>query len=413
MNGWTFVFLFLVALHVAVELWLLLRQATHVERHRDRVPEPFREAIPPEAHRKAADYTRAKLRLDLVALLLQTALLLFLTLGGGIETIDRFWRGWRLSPIPHGVALILSTFWLIALAELPIQIYRIFRVEERFGFNRMTPAQFLRDLLLQWLLALLIGAPFVALLLWVMGTVAHWWLWAWLLIVGFSLLMSWAYPTLIAPLFNRFTPLGDPELRREIETLARRCGFDLSGIFVMDASRRTRHGNAYFTGFGKSKRIVLFDTLLETLSDREEILAVLAHELGHFKKRHLWKLLALNGGLALLALYLLFSLSRIEDLFHGLGVSRAAPDTALLLFLLIAPLFGTFLSPIIHAVSRRFEFEADRFAAQLLPPEALVRALVHLYRDNAATLTPDPLYAAYHYSHPPALERIDRLQGGA
>lgn len=406
----TFALLFLLIAYVATQLWLLNRQARHVERHRDRVPEPFSEEIPLELHQKAADYTLAKIRLATVELFLSAALLLLLTLGGGIDALDRFWQGFGLPPIWHGVALILSALWLLSLAELPITVYRIFRVEERFGFNRMAPSQFLRDLLLQWALALLIGAPLLALLLWVMGTLERWWLWAWLLLLGFSLLMSWAYPTLLAPLFNRFTPLQDKRLRERIEALAERCGFPLGGIFVMDASRRTAHGNAYFTGIGRAKRIVLFDTLLKSLPDQEELLAVLAHELGHYKRRHVWKLLLLNALLSLLGLDLLFLLSQSDAFFEGLGVSRRAPDTALLLFLLILPLVGSFLAPLLHALTRRFEFEADRFAAQFLPPEALARALVHLYRDNAATLTPDPLYAAWHYSHPPALERIEKLR---
>lgn len=413
MNGWTLLLLILLSLYVGIELWLLFRQATYVERHRGQVPEPFREAISLEAHQKAADYTLAKVRLATIELFLYAALVLLLTLGGGINTLDQLWQKWDLSPVWHGVALILSALWLISLAELPLQIYRIFVVEEAFGFNRMTPKQFLRDLLLQWLLGVLIGAPFFALLLWVVQSVSGWWFWAWLLVMGFSLLMSWVYPTLIAPLFNEFTPLEDPQLRGRIEDLARRCGFALDGIFVMDASRRSSHGNAYFTGIGKSKRIVLFDTLLKTLESDEELLAVLAHELGHFKNKHIWKFLILNATLMLFAFYGLAFLAESPAFFEGLGVARQGASTALLLFLLVAPVVGALIAPLIHAISRRFEFEADQFAAEYVPPEALQKALVHLYRDNAATLTPDPLYAAYHYSHPPALERIERLKGVA
>jgi STE24 endopeptidase len=295
------------------------------------------------------------------------------------------------------------------LIELPLSAYQTFVIEERHGFNRNTPGQFAKDLLLQTILSLAIGAPLLALLLWVMdSTGATWWLLAWAILMGFSILMSWAYPTFIAPIFNQFTPLADATLRQRIEALLERCGFHSKGIFVMDGSRRSGHGNAYFTGIGNSKRIVFFDTLVDSL-EHDELEAVLAHELGHFKRRHVVKMLLTSASISLLGFALLGWISQKDWFYQGLGVEQPSNAVALLLFMLVIPVFTVLLKPAMAYFQRRFEFEADDFAASHTQARHLVSALVKLYRENASTLTPDPLYAAFHYSHPPAAIRIDHL----
>ncbi len=410
MNTFTFVFLLALAASFAIELWLARRHGAHVLAHRGQVPEPFQGAITLEAHQKAADYTLAKLKVLETGRILNVMLLLLFTLGGGIDALDRFWSRLDFGPIAQGVALILSVMFLMALAELPLSIYQTFVVEEKFGFNRTTVAQFIKDLLLQTALALAIGAPLLALILWVMESTGNWWwLLAWAIIMSFSLFMSWAYPTLIAPLFNQFTPLDDPQLRNRIQRLLERCGFQSKGIFVMDGSRRSGHGNAYFTGIGNNKRIVFFDTLMESL-EPEELEAVLAHELGHFKRKHVIKMLVTSALISLAGLALLGWLAQQPWFYEGLGVSRSSNATALLLFMLIMPVFSTFLQPLMAAIQRKYEFEADEFAASMTRADALIHSLVKLYRENAATLTPDPLYAAFHYSHPPAAIRIEHLK---
>ena len=410
MNTFTFVFLLALAASFAIEFWLARRHGAHVRAHRDKVPESFAGAITLEAHQKAADYTLAKLKVQEIGRILNVALLLLFTVGGGIDTLDRFWSGFDFGPIPHGTALILSVMFLMALAELPLSLYQTFVIEEKFGFNRTTIAQFIKDLLLQAILALAIGAPLLGLILWVMESTGNlWWLLAWVIIMSFSLFMSWAYPTLIAPLFNKFTPLDDPQLRGRIQRLLERCGFQSKGIFVMDGSRRSGHGNAYFTGIGNNKRIVFFDTLMESL-EPEELEAVLAHELGHFKRKHVIKMLITSALISLAGLALLGWLAQQSWFYQGLGVSTPSSATALLLFMLIMPVFSTFLQPVMAAIQRKYEFEADEFAASMTRSEALIHSLVKLYRENAATLTPDPLYAAFHYSHPPAAIRIEHLK---
>ncbi|HHJ37840.1 MAG: peptidase M48 [Methylothermaceae bacteria B42] len=410
MNTFTVFFLLALTASFAIEFWLARRHRDHVLAHQGQVPEPFQDTITLEAHQKAADYTLAKLKIIDVNRILSTALLLLFTLGGGIDAIDQFWSRFDLGPIAHGVALILSVFFLMALFELPLQIYQTFVIEERFGFNRTTPAQFIKDLALQTALSLAIGAPLLALVLWVMESTGNlWWLLAWAILMAFSLLMSWAYPTLIAPLFNKFDPLDDQNLKDRIQRLLERCGFHSKGIFVMDGSRRSGHGNAYFTGLGNNKRIVFFDTLVEAL-EPEELEAVLAHELGHYKRKHVIKMLITSAVLSLIGFALLGWLAQQPWFYEGLGVSRPSNATALLLFMLAMPVFSTFLQPLMAAIQRKYEFEADEFAASMCDANALTRALVKLYRDNAATLTPDPLYSAFHYSHPPAAIRIEHLK---
>lgn len=409
MNLFTTLFLVVLALSWGIEFWLSRRQISHVVAHRGAVPEAFRETVTLEAHQKAADYTVDKGRLGEVDRLLGAAVLLLFTLGGGINAVQGLWSGFGFSPLTTGVAVIVTTLILMQLLELPISIYQTFVIEERYGFNRNTPRQFAKDLGLQVLLSLAIGAPLLTVILWVMNSVGDaWWLLAWAILMGFSILMSWAFPTFIAPLFNKFTPLADETLKQRIEALLDRCGFHSKGIFVMDGSRRSGHGNAYFTGLGDSKRIVFFDTLMNSL-EHDELEAVLAHELGHFKRKHVLKMLVANAAISLAGFALLGWLIGQEWFYSGLGVAAPSKAAGLLLFMLVAPVFTVFLHPLIAHFQRRYEFEADDFAALHTRPAHLVGALVKLYRENASTLTPDPLYSAFHYSHPPAAIRIANL----
>lgn len=409
MNLLTSIFLIALAASLAIELWLSRRQAAHVRAHRGKVPEAFQDSISLKVHQKAADYTIEKGRLAEIGKVMGSLFILLFTLGGGIDLVADFWAGFDLAPILTGVVMILSVLLILHLLELPLAVYQTFSIEERYGFNRNTPWQFIKDQGLQLMLMLFLGAPLLALILWIMERVGSlWWLLAWLVLMGFSLLMSWAFPTFIAPLFNKFTPLEDAKLKARIQTLLRRCGFNSKGIFVMDGSRRSGHGNAYFTGLGNHKRIVFFDTLIDSL-EPDELEAVLAHELGHFKRRHVIKMLAASAAISLLGLALLGWLVDQEWFYTGLGVSRPSHAAALLLFMLVIPVFSIFLQPISAYFQRKYEFQADDFAAAMANPSALISALVKLYRENASTLTPDPLYSAFHYSHPPAAIRIAHL----
>ena len=414
-NALSYVFLALLSLQVALEAWLSTRQLRAVRRHRDRVPDAFAGRISPEAHRRAADYTLALTRLAMITTSYSALLVLAWTLGGGLEALDRMWRQWSPGPILGGTGLILGLFLINGLLELPFSVYRTFVIEKRFGFNRTTPGLFVADLVKGVLLAALLGGPLLAAILWLMDRAGPlWWLWAWGLWFGFSLFMVWAWPTLIAPLFNRFTPLQDEALRQAVERLLAQCGFEASGVYVMDGSRRSAHGNAYFTGLGRHKRIVFFDTLLEQL-DPPEVEAVLAHELGHYRLHHIRKRMLAMAASSLVALAALGWLGQ-QPWFHaGLGYHLPDPPAAvtLALFLLAAPVVGYFLGPLMAWLSRRHEFEADAFAARLRGADTLVSALVKLYRENAATLTPDPLYSSFHDSHPPAPVRIHHLEQAA
>jgi STE24 endopeptidase len=364
------------------------------------------------AHRKAARYTEARTRLGLAEALYETLLLLGWTIGGGAELLDRAWRAGGFGPLATGVGFLLSALAIQAVLELPFAAWRQFVIERRFGFNRSTPALFASDFLKQMLVLLVLGAPLATALLWLMQeTGALWWIYAWALWMAFAVCLLWAYPRLIAPLFNRFTPLPPGRLRERIQRLLKRMGFAAHDIYVMDSSKRTTHGNAYFTGLGRAKRIVFFDSLLERLN-AAEIEAVLAHELGHFKLRHVLKRTLVMACLSLVGFALLSWFAREAWFYAGLGVSQPSAHTALLLFVFVAPLFAFFLQPLIAAASRRHEYEADRFAASVASARALASALVKLYRDNAATLTPDPVYSAFYDTHPPALRRIAALRGG-
>lgn len=404
----TAAFLAALAASTLLRLWLAQRQVAAARMHRDAVPQRFAAAVDLPSHRKAADYTVAKMRVAGGDLLLEVALVVAFTLGGGLQALNDFWAV-HFSDLAHGVALLLSLFALLSAAGLPLSIYRQFVVEARFGFNRMTPALFVADLAKQALLGLAIGVPLLFAVLWLMSTMGErWWIYVWLFWAVFNLLLLFIYPTWIAPLFNKFEPLPEGELRTRIEQLLERCGFASGGLFVMDGSKRSAHGNAYFTGFGRTKRIVFFDTLIARLS-AEEIEAVLAHELGHFKHRHVVKRIALSFALALAFLWLLAQAIEAPWFYAALGVSTPGTAMALALFSLALPPLLFPLAPLSSALSRRHEFEADRYAASKTRAGDLIGALVKLYADNAATLTPDRWYSRFHDSHPPAAERIAAL----
>jgi len=413
-NALTWTFLGALAAATATRLWLARRQVAHVRAHRSAVPPGFAGSIPLSAHQKAADYTVAKARLGTADVLLGAAVLLALTLGGLLAWLSERWATvFAPGGLAHGTALVASVGVLLAVLELPLSIVRTFGVEARFGFNRVTPALFAADLAKQALLGAALGLPLVVLVLWLMQRMgAAWWLYVWLAWIGFNVAVLFLYPTLIAPLFNRFTPLDDPALAERIRALLGRCGFRSSGLFVMDGSRRSAHGNAYFSGFGTAKRIVFFDTLLARLAPAE-VEAVLAHELGHYRRHHVWKRIALLFGLSLALLWLLGQLIGQPWFYDGLRAGPPGAATGLLLFVLVTPVFTFFLHPLTSLYSRRHEFEADAYAASHASAAALVKALVKLYQDNAATLTPDPLHSAFYDSHPPAALRIARLQAGA
>ncbi|MBE9610681.1 M48 family metallopeptidase [Chitinilyticum piscinae] len=403
-------FLFALISSVLVQLWLALRHANHVRRHRARVPDAFRDSITLEAHQRAADYTVAKTRFGMLVTIYDAMLLLAFTLGGGIEVLQQLSSSWLSSPLLAGVALIAGLGLLHGLLTLPFTLVSTFRIEARFGFNTMTLRLFVTDQLKSLLLAAVLGLPLLLAVLWLMQAMGErWWIWVWLVWLGFSLLLMWIFPTFIAPLFNKFEPLPDDALRSRIEALLARCGFRSSGIFVMDGSKRSSHGNAYFTGLGSAKRIVFFDTLLKHL-DADEMEAVLAHELGHFKHRHILQRLVWTFAMMLGLLWLLGLLSRESWFYEGLGVSTPSTAAALLLFFLVLPVFTFLFGPLGSFLSRRHEYQADAYAAQQTSAAMLVSALVKLYRDNAATLTPDRWHSMFYDSHPPAALRIAALQ---
>jgi STE24 endopeptidase len=408
-----FSWIFLAALAAAsvTRLWLARRQMRHVRAHRDAVPATFAAAIPLASHQKAADYTVAKSRLGMVDVLLGAAVLLALTLGGGIQLLSDAWgRAFTPGSIAHGTALILSVIFLQSLIGLPLAVYRTFVVEQRFGFNRMTAKLFITDLIKHALVGLALGVPLLLAVLWLMERMGPWWwLYVWIVWTAFSLVLMMVYPAYILPLFNKFTPLAEGEVAERVARLLARTGFRSRGLFVMDGSKRSSHGNAFFAGLGAGKRIVLFDTLVSRLAP-QEVEAVLAHELGHYKLHHIAKALALSAAVGLAGLWLLGQLIERPWFYEGLGVSTPGTAAALLLFLLVVPEFMFFLHPLTSRYSRKREFEADAYAMRHAPASDLVEALVKLYKDNAATLTPDPLHSAFYDSHPPAATRIARLR---
>jgi STE24 endopeptidase len=408
-NHFTLLFLVALALSTGLRLWLDLRHLRHVAVHRDRVPGDFVGRIELVDHRKAADYTAAKVRIGLAEIAIDVIVLLALTLGGVLGWIDQALRATLGGGYLHGLALFAAAGVLGFVIGLPASLYRTFVIEARFGFNKLTWPLWLADLAKGAALTVLIGGPLLFAVLWLMDAMGrNWWFYVWLVWLATNLLILFLYPTVIAPLFNKFTPLEDASLKQRIEALLARCGFTSSGLFVMDGSKRSAHGNAYFTGFGRSKRIVFFDTLLEKLAP-QEIEAVLAHELGHFRHRHVIKRIALSAVLSLAFLWLLGQLIDQPWFYQGLGVGAGGTAMGLMLFSMVLPVFLFPLAPLTSALSRRHEYEADAYAAQQTAAADLIAALVKLYRDNAATLTPDPLHSLFHDSHPPASQRIARL----
>ena len=410
---WSLVFAALLLAGLATRFWLASRQVRHVATYRHAVPSPFDRTITLSAHQKAADYTIAKLRVGLIDAALAAAILVGWTLMGGLNTLNQWLIGWMGQGLHQQLALLVAFVAVGGLLELPLTWYRVFRLEERFGFNRMTPKLWIMDGLKGIGVGLVIGLPVAAVVIWLMDSAGpYWWLWAWAVWMGFNLLLLVLYPTVIAPLFNQFKPLDDDALKTRIEQLMQRCGFSAKGLFVMDGSKRSAHANAYFTGFGPSKRVVFFDTLLQQLSPAE-IDAVLAHELGHFRHRHIIKRIGMMFAISLLGFALLGWLSAQIWFYSGLGVTPSFTGSnsalALILFLSVVPLATFFITPLMSQLSRQHEFEADAYAMAHADGKDLASALLKLYQDNASTLTPDPLYVKFYYSHPPASERLARM----
>jgi len=386
------------------------RQIKHIRAHFAQVPAAFVERISLQDHQRAADYSCTKLKLGRVMLAWETLWLLLWTIGGGINLIDQWWIRFEYSALVTGIGVIFTLALISSILDMPFSLYQTFVVEERFGFNKTTLTTWLVDLLKTTMLVVILGLPLLAAILWLMNQAGdNWWVYAWLLWMGFSLTMIWAYPAFIAPLFNKFSRLENLSLQARIEDLLSRCGFHSQGVFVVDGSKRSAHGNAYFTGFGKNKRIVFYDTLLESLSE-DEVEAVLAHELGHFKRKHITKSLLLSSAISAAGFAILAWLMRSDWFYSSFGVETPSTHTALILFMLIMPAFTYFISPLFSALSRKHEFEADEFAHSNSDYKALISALVSMYRDNASTLTPDPLHSMFYDSHPPATIRINHLE---
>ncbi len=406
----TWLFIVVLTLTTLAKLWLARRHLHHIAAHRAAVPEAFRSKIELADHQKAADYTSAKTRFGMVSVLFEGALLLIFTLGGGIQWLAEVCNASFTTPLSQGLFTIVAVMLLSGILEMPLQLYSTFVLEARFGFNKMTWQLYVQDTLKGVLLGAALGLPLLAGVLWLMARMgAYWWLYVWGAWMSFNLLILFIYPTFIAPIFNQFSPLQDESMKARIEALLNRCGFTAQGLFVMDGSKRSAHGNAYFTGFGKSKRIVFFDTLLARLSINE-VEAVLAHELGHFKHRHLVKRIVSLFAMSLVFLAILGQVMQTTWFYQGLGVETPSTALALLLFFMVLPVFTFLLGPLMSAYSRKHEFEADAYAAKQTAAQDLINALVKLYQDNAATLTPDPLYSQFYDSHPPAAVRIAHLQ---
>ncbi|AUR52593.1 M48 family metallopeptidase [Aquella oligotrophica] len=410
MNNWfSWIFAILLIFDVTLKYHLNLRQKDSILKFFNRVPEAFSKQITLEEHQKAGRYSQAKLQLARVELFFGAIVLLFFTFGGGINMIGQL-STFSNYPLTSQVCLIIAYSISSSVLFIPFSYYSTFKIEQEFGFNKMTIKLFIADLIKGTIIALLIGTPLLYLVIWLMQNLASsWWLWVWLVLVVFNLLILLIYPTFIAPLFNKFTPLEDLELKTKIETLLERCGFKSQGVFVMDGSKRSSHGNAYFTGLGSSKRIVFFDTLLKQLS-HDEIIAVLAHELGHFKHKHIIKQMVISFGITLVGLYLFSLFISHEWFYNGMNVSIINNASGLILLFIITNLVSLPLAPISSFMSRKNEFEADDFAKKHSNSKDLINGLVKLYRDNASTLTPDDLYVKFYYSHPPASTRIANLE---
>jgi len=399
--------------NLLTKLWLSGRQVRHVAQHRAHVPDAFAHTISLEAHQKAADYTLAKSRVGLIDLALDAITLMAWTLLGGLDLLNQVTLNWLGEGMGQQVALVVSFTLIGGLIGLPLSLYQTFGIEQRFGFNNTTPKLWVSDMLKGLLVGMVLGLPILWLVLWLMQAGgALWWLYTWAALVIYQLFVMWIAPNVIMPLFNKFTPLEDATLKARVTALMNRSGFTAKGFFVMDGSRRSAHSNAFFTGLGAAKRVVFFDTLLAQLNG-DEMEAVLAHELGHFKHRHILKMMATSFATSLAGLALLGWVSQQVWFYTGLGVlpnlSSNNSALALLLFMLVLPLFTFFVSPLSARRSRKFEFEADAYAVAHSDGQALASALLKLYKDNASTLTPDPWYVAFYYSHPPASQRLARM----
>ncbi len=410
MHTFTYIFILMVVVTLGVQLWLSFRQAKHVSKHRPSVPEEFADKITLEEHQKAADYTLTKGKFGRLQLIIGTAVLFIWTLLGGLEWLDQLWREANWGPLATGVAVLLSFTLISSIVDIPASLYSTFVIEEKFGFNKMSLKTFIIDMLKGTALSLAIGVPLIMLILWLMESAGElWWLYAWLALTAFSILMMWAYPKFIAPLFNKFKPLEEGEVLDRLTSLLKRTGFNSDGVFIMDGSTRSSHGNAYFTGFGKTKRIVFFDTLLKHLSPTQ-VEAVLAHELGHFKRKHVFKGMIASITMTFIGFAVLAWLMKQAWFYTAFGISESSTYMALIIFMLVSPAFTFFIGPMMARWSRKHEFEADEFAAQQSDAGELITALVSLYKKNAGTLTPDPLYSAFYDSHPPASIRIAHLK---
>ncbi len=411
-NFFTFIFLFAILTSVIALLWLNFRQDRAIKISFNEVPEGFKETITLEDHQKAGRYTQAKLLANHFEIIFSTIVLLIWTLGGAMNWLDVFWHEKISDPIWLGTVFILSIMLIASFIDLPFSIYRNFILEERFGFNRMTIKTFTSDLIKELILTLALGMPLIYAILYLMNMSAigdYWWIYVWAILSLFTIIMMWIYPTFIAPIFNKFKPLENNSLRNRIDSLLERTGFGSDGIFIMDGSKRSSHGNAYFTGIGRNKRIVFFDTLLKGMED-EEIEAILAHELGHFHHKHVRQRIVSSFIFSLTSLALLGYLIKQGWFFHGLGIPEPSSHTALVLFSLTLPVFSFFITPISNLISRKHEFQADAFAASHTDANDLISSLTKLYRENSSTLSPDKYYSAFHDSHPSAILRIARLQ---
>ncbi len=410
MHIFTWIFIFAVVITAGFQLWLSLRQAKHVGDHRPAVPTEFADKVTLEEHQKAADYTKVKGSFGRMQLLLGTVVLFLWTIGGGLNWLDQLWRTTGWGPLATGVAVLISFSLISSLIDIPSSLYSTFNIEERFGFNKSTLKTFFVDMAKGAALSLVIGIPLILLVLWLMESAGDlWWLYAWVALTAFSIIMMWAYPKFIAPIFNKFKPLEEGEVLDRLTSLLKRTGFNSDGVFVMDGSKRSSHGNAYFTGFGKTKRIVFFDTLLKHLTPTQ-VEAVLAHELGHFKRKHVLKGMIASMTMTLIGFAVLAWLMKQEWFYTAIGVQQSSTYMALILFMLVSPAFTFFIGPLMARWSRKHEFEADEFAAKESNANELISALVSLYKKNAGTLTPDPLYSAFYDSHPPASIRIAHLK---
>jgi STE24 endopeptidase len=411
-NFFTFVFLFAILTSVLALLWLNFRQDKAIKRSFNEVPDSFKEAITLEDHQKAGNYTKAKLLVNHFEIIFSTFIVLLWTIGGAMNWVDVFWSQRISNPILMGTTFIVSIMLIASFIDLPFSIYRNFVLEQKFGFNRMTVKTFIADLIKEILLTLILMIPLIYAILYLMNISSigdYWWIYVWVIISLFTLTMMWIYPSFIAPIFNKFNPLDNDALISRINNLLERTGFGSDGIFVMDGSKRSSHGNAYFTGIGKNKRIVFFDTLLKGMEDKE-IEAILAHELGHFHHKHTRQRMISSFIFSLASLALLGYLINQIWFYNGLGIAEPSSHTALVLFSLALPVFSFFVTPISNLVSRKHEFQADAFAASHTDANDLISSLTKLYKENSSSLSPDRLYSAFHDSHPSAVLRIERLQ---